>query len=261
MSILLLNGKTANSKPYEQLVINKANRLLIPTMNGLMPYDININGLDRPPVLHGCVFYAPLYHPALAVPSGKAFKDLVGGNSCTVTGATWGNQGRVFDVDDYITLGSTSSLYLPVFTLNAWVKPTANVDDFRTIFDKSVSTVNRNYWLNVASGTGLLTLRFSSIGVSAIITGATALNDNVFRFVTGMYNGTNMSLFVNAVSDATPVSQGTPDNPSALPYIGFTTVAANRGFYGTIGEVWIYNRELTAGEILQIYNMTKWRYL
>jgi hypothetical protein len=73
------------------------------------------------------VFFAPLYDAGL---QGSPFlsRDL-NKHSCTVTGATWGPQGRICTGgDDYIDCGSSSLLKITSqdFTFILWAKPTAD---------------------------------------------------------------------------------------------------------------------------------------
>jgi len=68
--------------------------------------------------LNGLALYAPLWHPELNV-SPFISKDL-NAYSYTITGTTWGVQGRTFDGTDDIFNNSTTAFQLPVVTITGW---------------------------------------------------------------------------------------------------------------------------------------------
>ncbi len=123
---IAINGKVANSRYEDLLVINGRNPIAPPpVINGQVPYDININGLDRPPILASCELYVPLWHPITSV---SPFTSLdKNSHICTVTGTVWTPDGRIFDGDDYITVPTDASLN--VGTGDFSVEAVISVDD------------------------------------------------------------------------------------------------------------------------------------
>lgn len=91
----------------------------------------------------------------------------------------------------------------------------------------------------------------------ASITGNTVMALNTWYHVVGVKTGNTVSVYVNGVSDATPVtnsSQGAvvidDGNP---PSIGRQSNSNVQFFNGMIDDVRVYNRALTAAEIKQLY--------
>ena len=216
--------------------------------NGYPPDDIVLNGL---------VLNVPLWQFR-----GSKFKSIDPyHHTCTVTGATWGLQGRTFDgIDDYITIPDAPSLYLNKnFTIIWQGKKTAAGN--QAVVTKDTPTGNQREW--GAWFNGALKAYFEIGGDGTTLTSAdtsnTALSLDVFYQLTYMGDGTNLSLFVNGVLDNTPSALPASVFDSTSPiYIG--TRAGGELFIGTTGEVLIYNRALSLAEIQQIYLATKWRY-
>lgn len=74
---------------------------------------------------------------------------------------------------------------------------------------------------------------------------------NVLTHLVLTYDGSTLSLYVNAMRVGT-ASSGAPQNLGSTCQIG--SGYQNRNFTGTLSDVRIYNRELTAGEVLELYD-------
>ena len=89
----------------------------------LPPFPFNNNRL-----LEGLVLYVPLWHEKL---SGGTFASFDHNHhACTVTGATWGTQGRTFagDDNDVITVANNDVFDITgAITIVMWVYPTDGV--------------------------------------------------------------------------------------------------------------------------------------
>lgn len=202
------------------------------------------------------VLYLPLWQK-----DGASFRDESAyGHLCTVTGATWGLQGRTFDGNDKITLpaGFRSSNYTNI-TYDIWLKPTDTGDVENIMGEDDTHSSNKgarlwqysndNVYFDVGNGT--------TFGRSN-----GALARNVFSHLVGTYNGATVVLYKNSVAFAGGALTGAIADPLADIVIS----SANFGdgsdyFQGTIGEIRIYNRALTPLEIQRIYLATKWRYV
>jgi hypothetical protein len=91
-------------------------------------------------------------------------------------------------------------------------------------------------------------------------TGTTALSENNWYYITGVYNGSALLIYVNGSLEGVQAHSGTfsstdPTSIGAM-YDGSNVCGA---FTGTIDEVRIYNRSLSAEEISELYNATKAR--
>lgn len=264
---VILNGRTSNIAPDNALVINRPARFEPLVLNGLMPTDVNINGLTRPPVLNGCVLNLPLYHSALSNPG--SFKSLDAyQHACSVTGALWTPRGRVFDgTDDIIQVAQASSINdLEEFTFSLWVKPNSPGNYDRLFSKESVVTSTPYFFLVWRSG-GYLEFRrdFSGDNCSYIINNNPLVNLK-WSYITVKLKDKVASILVNnsvcTYAEAVP-GTGTlsSDAASDLCFGARLYSAISADFKGSIGEVIVYNRELTLAEDRYNRYATKWRYL
>jgi len=200
--------------------------------------------------------------------TGTTWYDLSGNsNNGTLTnGPTFdsGNQGSiVFDgTDDFVTIphDSTQS-FSGNFSIEAVIYPTDNTAN--CIIQKgSGNDYYQEYWL-------LQDMRGSNRSFSLIMgkTGNTSANYistgnisvlNTFHHVIATVNGTTATIYVNNVQEGTGTISNRIQSTSALR-IGrrvdnFATAE------GKIPIVKLYNRALTASEVLQNYNATKSRF-
>ena len=100
-----------------------------------------------------------------------------------------------------------------------------------------------------------------------IVKSSTSGNDNTYRYVVGIRDGNNLRLYINGVEDSnSPTSitgYGSLDSTDPL-LIGAGTAGAggSPGNYlnGSVGSIHIYNRALSANEVLHNYNALKGRF-
>lgn len=218
--------------------------------------------------INGLVLYAPLWHPELNT-SPFISKDL-NAHSCTVTGATWGIQGRTFDgSDDSITVPAAASI-ANIFdsggTLEAWINPSSDGEQGEgRIFDKrlgwaflvraeAAGKVGLYFWVDFSTTDGT----WASAAVVPI---------NTFSHVVLTYDSSNVAndpvLIINGDTVAmtetlTPVGTRIDDSAIALR-IG-NAIARTTTFDGTIGEGIISRRIWSLGEAQNNFLSTKWRY-
>lgn len=261
MSILILNGRASAPKPNELLVVNKHHRFEPPVINGLMPTDISINGLDRMPILNGCVLNLPLYHPIL---SPSTFKSLDAyQHSCTVTGALWTPQGRtlagagnIVVPDVFADIGTSNMAFGAWFKLTTWASN-------RSLVGSSVSDGGGISGFTLMWRTpNLMRLRWGQNDVILSSGLSTATWYHLFFVRTAVTGAGSVAFYLNGVEDATGNANGASLSTSGtfrLGSNGFTT--AGWFFDGVIGEAWAYIRAPSAAEIKHIYQATRWRYL
>ncbi|UCD15472.1 MAG: DUF2341 domain-containing protein [Candidatus Omnitrophota bacterium] len=181
------------------------------------------------------------------------------GNSYTGTidGATWSSNGKLgtatynalsFNGDDYVNVEDASSLRLGKnMTVAAWVKVNANASDWVRLVGKGNSTY-RNYglWLN-KSGTVLFQV-FSAGGNGGVQTTET-VNDGNWHHVAGTYDGSNLKVYIDGKLLKTGAYSQIPHTSSHPLTIGYATF--HTYLNGLLDEVAVYNRALSASEILQ----------
>jgi len=179
----------------------------------------------------------------------------------TVTGATWGYQGRTFDgTDDRINCGDKAVFNLTdAITLMAWINVTTDVGYAGVI---AKGTAGGYYLLDLDAGGDYA--RANWVGVS----GAHPVVDNTVELINGTwyligwsYDRQNSRLWVNGVNVQTdPQTEAILSATGGSLLIGEDFSGA-ADFNGIIGDCWLYNRVLTLAEIQHIYNATKWRYV
>jgi len=200
------------------------------------------------------VFYLPLYHLDGA---GFVTRDARG-HLCTVVGATWGIQGRTFDGnDDYIDCGAILT-DLSTYTIEAWQKindaaqtnqvivnlqPGAGIPSFSTLWNASTQAIiylggsfYRTFETGLANNGNWHHILFE------------VLDDNI----------TTTAFEVDGVAQevASTASAGAPSAKTGL-YIGR---ASTDWLDGDIGEIRIYNRQLTTAEKQHNRLITRWKY-
>ena len=211
--------------------------------------------------------------------TGTTWNDISGnGNNGTLTNGpvydstNFGNV--VFDsVDDYVDCSSSSLLNFGTgnFTLCAWFK--TNTTLRRTILSRfdynNLGTIERGYYIDILA-TGKIRTAFETDGTNYRVTDSnTLVNTNNYFYVTATRtNTTTINVYVNGVFESSnTLTQGTPSSINVVTApltIGrradYQTPTFTNYFVGNIPSVQLYNRALSASEILQNYNALKGRF-
>jgi len=210
------------------------------------------------------VLYLPLYEL-----DGASFmsRDAYG-HLCTVTGATWGIQGRSFDgVDDYIEIPDAASLNFGTgdFSLETWIYP-HSVTEYKLLLGKwvdwTIGGVAAGYALYTSNDAAFIFIAdgaaqrygYSAAGTIIINTWQHIVAGRVSGAPFIHINGVNMSLSLGGAGNFA----ANIDNAIALR-LGWEFTSTRR-FDGVMGEVCVYNRVLTPLEIQRNSPVTKWRY-
>ncbi len=217
-------------------------------------------GLDHSPIIitDGLSVYLDPANTRSYSGTGLTIYDLSGsGNTSTlINGSTYlsNNLGTfIFDgTNDYISVNSLSNiLSKTAYTKTAYFY----VTDFSTS-NNIVSggfSGQHAFWLQ-----GLQKLYAGHNGAWSTVTGNTTLSLNVWYFGAVTYNNSSgWKLYLNGREDGTS-SDTTTFNGNQEILIG--SYGGGNNFTGRISKVQIYNRALTATEIVQNYNATKKRY-
>jgi hypothetical protein len=214
--------------------------------------------------------------------TGTAWNDISGFqyNGTLTNGPTFNsaNGGSiVFDgTNDYVitTLNQTPSLNITsTITLESWIKSTAiaNASHGDGIFSKGTSSdsnsgVYETVLINI-SGINYPFFRMR-IGSSTPTYSPTniPITLNQPYHIVSTYNGSTLRIFVNGVESGTGLSASgnieanTQQLAIGVRYLSLS-VATDSYFSGNIFLNRIYNRALSAAEVLQNYNATKGRYI
>lgn len=184
-------------------------------------------------------------------PNGTAAADQsMNTNNGTVTGATW-TTGRYNNAlsfsgsNQYVTVADSNSLDLfKTGTIEFWTKKNANNNN-QTYISKGSAVP---YFLVDESGT---TGRIRFYWGDGTVTTTNAVPLGVWNHIACVYNGTDLRIYINGVLAVTPAAfqlHTLAPNGSAL-YLG----RSQSGTYlnGSLDDVVIYNRALSAGEVQQ----------
>jgi hypothetical protein len=150
-------------------------------------------------------------------------------------------------------------------SISCWIKPTAlpssSSDPFATstfnFAGQSSSASSVQYNLSLANVSGDQRVYFSRWRDSAAITGAwgsVSVSTSAFTHVVGTYDGTTLTVYVNAVAQANTVTQsGTGSGGSTQTSLGDRKGSV--AYYpGLVDEVGYWSRALSSTEVTQLYN-------
>jgi hypothetical protein len=167
---------------------------------------------------------------------------LQGGAAWTASGK-YGNAILFNGTNGYVNVANAPSLQLAsALTLEAWINPSLLNGVWRDVIYKA----NDNYYLVADSTSSKPATGGSTFGGALFGTGA--LTTNTWTHLAGTYDGITVRLYVNGVQVSSRAQTG-PIAVSANPLqIGGDSVYGQY-FQGSIDEVRVYNRALSAAEI------------
>ena len=209
---------------------------------------------------------------------GKFLYDLCGNYHGTLTnGPTWmntfyrpGGQGAIRYIvgsSQYVNCGTRLNPSTQSITLAAWVRSTES---------GSTYVINKNYDGAVVPYSLNLNIVSSVIGgfsffdgfawrMSGVVTDIT--NTSVWRFVSGTWDGTTASYYIDGKLDSSSTPGGTrPTSGTGITSIGAYLNDSNY-FNGQIDDVMMFNVCLSAVQIQRLYNETRlgnpnrWNYI
>lgn len=180
-------------------------------------------------------------------------------NNGVVYGATYaklagGTGSRTFDgQNDYILVKNAASLNPTTgMTVEVLAKPTKS-STLQSLVSKSrTSSPGDGYTLWLTSGNKPESIMFSKQRGEAYVDGS-AITANKWYDIVSVYDGSKITLYVNGVKSGSAACVGT--SPSTMDLtIGKYSPSNIAYFTGSIANVMVYNRALTASEIKTNYN-------
>ncbi len=161
--------------------------------------------------------------------------------------------------DDYID--TNQSLASETFTVGAWFKSSAG--GIKMILSKETAAGwpwNYRIWLNGGQIIGdIAQTGGANVSISSTLTN---YNNGNWYYVMFSRNDSTLKLYVNGVEikTASDTLTGTIINSQEVWFGRSAYLGGSYPYNGSLGEMMIYNRVLSAEEILQNYNVTKNRY-
>ncbi len=171
------------------------------------------------------------------------------------------SNGHYFDGFDDAENCSNSVLFdiTPNLTILAWIYQTTHVATSRTIVCKGSDDANTNYNFYTNNGK----LRFIQTDGGGADISTDSYGEGAWSQVACVISGTSLLFYIHSVPDSGnpfAMDAAIPIKAATNLYIGSQN-ASVKFWNDTIGEVSVYNRALSAGEIAHIYRMTRGRYL
>jgi len=217
-------------------------------------------GLDHSPLIvtNGLLLYLDAANTRSYSGSGLSVYDLSGsGNtSLLINGPTYSSSNLGYFVldgtNDYVNVNSLANI-LPytAYTKIAYFYVT-NFSTSNNIISGGFSGQHA-FWLQ-----GLQKLYAGHNGAWSTVTGNTTLSLNTWYFGAVTYNNTTgWKLYLNGREDGTSADTTTFGGAQEIVLGAYVT---GNNFTGRISNVQVYNRALSATEIVQNYNATKRRY-
>ena len=167
--------------------------------------------------------------------------------------------------DDFIELGSINSsnpLSLAgqtEYSVDIWIKPDLEGDDYQRIIEKSSSGSSTNGWG--------IALRPASKVVYMFINGGTVMNytdsaltSTAWTNYTFTRKNTSTKLYKNGDLTHTYVYTKVTSTTTANMRIGSWNHSTGREYNGKVGCIKVYNKQLSEAEVLKNYNALKTRY-
>ena len=183
------------------------------------------------------------------------------GGTIPLSGGKSGGGALQFDGDDdFIEVPYNASLNITsAITVEAWVKPnTGYGQTFPRILQKDDGKPIK--WV-LGAGSGAFDTNLYINSVQRQFTAVSTIPANQWTHIMTTYDGTTNKIYINGVLDIQDSSYpGTIDSATGSLYFGDTGGGAGGGtrhYDGSVDEVRIYNRALSAEEIRYHYNRGK----
>ena len=209
--------------------------------------------------------------------AGTTWTDLVGRQNGTMQNNTSFNSAKggvlEFDgTDDYVSVPDSDYLdsITSAITVSVWVYWSSDANDISTIISKASaagwSSPYSSWNMRLRHGTGgwgTDAVEFWAAG--SYTTGgqfysSSSIPRDTWTHIVGTYDGANQKIYINGVLDGTEAETAAIAATSYPLYIGVNSGDIGEDFEGSLANVLIYNRGLTAAEVKQNYNATKGRF-
>jgi len=181
-------------------------------------------------------------------------------HTVTVTGATWGSQGRVFDGDDLIEVTNNAVFgFTNNFSIEVWFKAVAPADYPYIIARGIFGSAKHGWGIRVEAGATNLQFHVCD-GTSLYATASIAFTSDTWTHVVCTFARPTGLVYVNGVVSAnTLTADAVIDNYNDEITI-FRNIERTTFLTGSMGEVRLYSDVLTPAEVTNNYTVTKWRY-
>lgn len=222
-------------------------------------------------ILDGLIFAIDAANPRSYSGSGITVNDIVAGSGGTLVGTTYSsvNAGTfVFDgVDDYINIpypsGINTGSPITLCLWAKWITVGTDTSTIQVLVDNNYQTSPGSIGFEIQDRPDLGKVLEWGAQPGAGITRCTSdfqVGDGTWRHITGTNDGATSILYVDGVQSGLARTAAGIGSSQAYINIGRWDFGNNRNMNGSISGLMIYNRALSAKEVLKHYNSTKSRY-
>jgi hypothetical protein len=171
----------------------------------------------------------------------------------------------VFDgVNDYVTINNFNTKPTSQISCECWIKPTRGSVGTGTVRGAGVSATNSMYLGIIDSIDGGSTFAMhwaNQTSSSRLYNWNGNIPNNSWSHLFGTYDGSTMKAYLNGVEIYSVAQSGTiPDATYVVGTYGGALVDGVHNFNGHISIARIYNRGLSAAEVLQNFNAERGRF-
>ncbi|MCH7547125.1 MAG: hypothetical protein IID30_12065, partial [Planctomycetes bacterium] len=153
----------------------------------------------------------------------------------------------IFDgSDDYVSLPTEADYDFTEFvSIAAWIKVTS----FTVAEQAIVTKGDIAYRLERDGSTDMLKFTVDGLTTNTVVQGSVSVNDGLWHHVAGVYDGSELLLYIDGVEDNAVTATGTMDTNNSAVYIGANAAVGGRNFNGAMNDVYIHNYALTPSTI------------
>jgi hypothetical protein len=199
--------------------------------------------------------------------TGTTWFDLTGSNNGTLTnGPTFSGTGAsssiVFDgTNDYVSLGNSLDQNGPL-TIMSWIYTTTVSSGARAIISNCNAGGNQQDYVLEINRTAAKVGTFWGDVILLVSNQSLVVNQWYYvGFVrSGSTSNWSLNIYINGTRDSSTTTSVNPNATNAGTSIGRAGDVNSQYFSGRISNVQMYNRALSAQEVLQNYNAQKARF-
>ena len=153
-----------------------------------------------------------------------------------------------------------NSFPINTLTLSAWIRTTQIVGSSGSaqIINRDTTGGNnsRDWQFRIQGSPAVPTIiLFNTGGAIAGVVASTTVNDGKWHLVTATWDGATIRMYVDGKASGSPASfSGTLNSGSPLLFAEASGITGGSNFNGTIDDVRIYDRALSASDVEQLYN-------
>jgi hypothetical protein len=219
-------------------------------------------------VTDGLVLCLDAANPRSYPKSGTTWSDLAGANDGTLTnGPTFDADDKgsiVFDgANDYVDLGTSASISTSsAFSLDCWVNLTSYGGNYPSIIQLKTNTSN-GWNVSLSESSSYRGIVFGSSSTWSRLKTDNPPSVGNWHHISIIYDTSNYSVYLNLSLQGLTTAGGF-NSTTQNNYLGSTNQAARGAtdtWNGYISNVKLYNRAISAGEVLQNYEATIGRYI